>query len=78
MDTKMVKMAPFTNMPDNIRKIAEKTTASIIRGDLNPFAGPIFRQDGVKIVDEDETLDLEKLMSMDWYVRGLEEDFPGR
>ncbi len=39
MDTGMVEMAPFTNMPDNIRQIAMQVTADITSGKLDPFGG---------------------------------------
>ena len=39
MDTGMVEMAPFTNMPDNVKQIAMKLTADITSGKLDPFGG---------------------------------------
>ena len=39
MDTGMVEMAPMTNMPDNIAKIAVKITNQINDGKLDPFDG---------------------------------------
>ena len=39
MDTGMVEMAPFTNMPDNVKQIAMQVTADITSGKLDPFGG---------------------------------------
>ncbi len=33
---KMVVMAPYTNMPDDVKALAEKTEASIVAGELHP------------------------------------------
>ena len=39
MDTGMVKMAPYTNMPENVRMIAIKIAEDIKSGKLDPFGG---------------------------------------
>ena len=39
MDTGMVKMAPYTNMPENVRMIAIKIAEDIRSGKLDPFGG---------------------------------------
>ena len=43
---KMVVMAPYTNMPDDVKKMAMDTEAAIIAGKLYPFKCPIVDQDG--------------------------------
>ena len=45
----MVVMAPFTNMPDDVKAMAEATTQKIAAGTLHPFTGPIAKQDGTTI-----------------------------
>ncbi len=42
---KMVVMAPYTNMPDDVKALAEKTEAAIIAGTLHPFKCPVIGQD---------------------------------
>ncbi len=42
----MVVMAPFTNMPEDVKKIAEATTEAVASGKLHPFHGPIYKQKG--------------------------------
>ena len=41
-----VVMAPYTNMPDDVKKLAEETEAKIKSGEFEPFTGPIKKQDG--------------------------------
>src|SRR5882672_1104496 len=43
---KMVVMAPYANMPADVKALAEKTEASIIAGTLHPFTCPVVGQDG--------------------------------
>src|SRR6202042_460564 len=44
LKSKMVVMAPFTNMPDDVKKLAEDTEAAITEGKLFPFKCPIMGQ----------------------------------
>ena len=39
MNTGMVGMAPYTNMPDEVKKIAREIEIAILHGDLNIFEG---------------------------------------
>ena len=39
MNTGMVGMAPYTNMPDEVKKIAREIEIAILNGDLNIFEG---------------------------------------
>ena len=42
-------MAPYTNMPDDVKKMAMDTEAAITAGTLHPFKCPVVgagRQDG--------------------------------
>jgi basic membrane lipoprotein Med (substrate-binding protein (PBP1-ABC) superfamily) len=47
-----VVMAPYTNMPDDVKKMAEETEAKI-KGGWNPFTGPIAKQDGTELAAKD-------------------------
>jgi simple sugar transport system substrate-binding protein len=76
MDMNMVRMGAFNNMPDDVKAMAEATTASITSGELHPFAGPIFAQDGSQAIGEGEVLDLGTLLSMNWYVQGVDDQLP--
>lgn len=73
MDTNMVQMGPFVNMPADVKAMAETTTAAITAGELHPFAGPVYKQDGSLAAAEGEVVDLGTLLGMDWYVKGVDD-----
>jgi simple sugar transport system substrate-binding protein len=75
-DTGMVEMAPYTNMPDDVAKLAKETFEGIKSGKLHPFAGPVKNQAGEVVVPEGEVLSDEDLLRMDWYVEGVEGQLP--
>jgi simple sugar transport system substrate-binding protein len=77
MGENMVNMARFVNMPADVKAMAEKTTMAITKGDLHPFAGPIFKQDGTQFVGKGEVIDVPTLLGMNWYVRGVDDTLPG-
>src|SRR3984885_6571604 len=45
LKSKLVVMAPYTNMPDDVKKTATDTEAAIKAGTLHPFKCPIVDQD---------------------------------
>ena len=73
MDVNMVEMGPFVNMPADVKAMAETTTAAITAGELHPFAGPVYKQDGSLAAAEGEVVDLGTLLGMDWYVKGVDD-----
>jgi len=73
MDANMVNMGPFINMPADVKALAENTTAAITAGELHPFAGPVYKQDGSLAAAEGETVDLGTLLGMNWYVQGVDD-----
>ncbi len=75
-DKEMVHMAEFTNMPEDVAKMAAETEAKIKSGELHPFKGPIYKQDGTLVVKEGETLDDGTLLGMNWYVKGIDGKVP--
>ncbi len=76
MDVNMVRMGAFTNMPADVKAMAEATTQAIISGELHPFAGPISKQDGSQVIGEGKVLDLGTLLGMNWYVQGVDDQLP--
>ncbi len=76
LDSGMVSMAPFTNVPDDVAKMAAETTAKIQSGELHPFTGPIHNQAGDLVVAEGETLSDPDVLGMNWYVRGIDDRLP--
>lgn len=71
-----VVMAPYTNMPDDVKAMAEKTEAAIKDGSLHPFTGPITKQDGTEWLKAGEVSDDGTLLGMNFYVMGVDDKLP--
>ena len=76
MDKGMVVLAPFTNMPDDVKKMAEDTVAKIKSGELKPFMGPITKQDGTVVGEAGKPLADGDVLGMNWYVKGIDDKLP--
>ena len=74
--TDLVEVAPLTNMPDDVKAMAEDSIAKIKSGDLQPFAGPIYKQDGTLAVKDGEVIDDGTLLGLNWYVKGIDDQMP--
>jgi simple sugar transport system substrate-binding protein len=74
----ILKMAPYTNMPDDVKKMAEETEAKIKSGELHPFTGPINKQDGTPWLKAGEKADDGTLLGMNFYVEGVDDKLPGK
>ena len=73
----MVEMAPYGDaVPANVRVAADAVADGIKAGTLHPFAGPFNRQNGSSAVAAGESLDDGALLSMDWYVEGVQGQLP--
>ncbi len=72
----MVEMAPYTNIPDDVAKMARETQAKIASGEMHVFSGPIKKQDGTMVIGEGEHLDDQTLLGMNWYVQGIDDTLP--
>ena len=71
-----VVMAPYTNMPDDVKKLAEETEAKIKSGEFNPFTGPIKKQDGSEWLKDGEVAQDSVLLGMNFYVQGVDDKLP--
>ncbi len=71
-----VEMAPYTNLPDDVKAAAEKMAADIASGAHHPFAGPIKDRDGTERIAAGAVADDGAILSMDWFVEGVEGDLP--
>jgi len=72
-----VKLAPFTNMPDDVKAMAEKTQAAIKDGSLNPFKCPVYDQDGKEVPCKGNgALSDEQVLGMNFYVKGIDDKLP--
>jgi basic membrane protein A len=77
LGSRMVAMAPFTNMAAEVKTMAEATTAAIASGKLHPFHGPLYKQDGTLMVKDGVVLPDPDILGMNWYVKGIDEKAPG-
>jgi simple sugar transport system substrate-binding protein len=79
LDSKMVLMAPYTNMPDDMKKAAMQTEAAITSGQLHPFKCPVVAQDGKTVECKGGThLDDGQILGMNFYVKGIDDKIPGK
>ena len=69
-------MAPYTNMPDDVKEMAEETESEDQSGELNPFTGPITKQDGTRWLKDGEVADDGTLLGMNFYVKGVDDKLP--
>ncbi|TPM41935.1 BMP family ABC transporter substrate-binding protein [Mesorhizobium sp. B2-3-4] len=70
-----VKLAPYTNMPDDVKAMAQATEKKIAGG-WNPFTGPIAKQDGSPWLKDGEVADDGTLLGMNFYVKGVDDKLP--
>ncbi|HWK66771.1 MAG TPA: BMP family ABC transporter substrate-binding protein [Rhizobiaceae bacterium] len=71
-----VVMAPYTNMPDDVKKLAEETEAKIKSGEFHPFTGPVSKQDGTEWLKAGEVADDATLLGMNFYIKGIDDKLP--
>jgi basic membrane protein A and related proteins len=77
LDSGMVKMAPYKNMPEDVRKMAQETEEAIRTGKKHPFTCPIQRQDGAEVECKGKgVLADEQILGMNFYVRGIDDKLP--
>ena len=77
LNTKIVQMAPYTNMPDDVKKMAMDTEAAISGGKLHPFKCPVLAQDGKPVECKGgANLDDGQILSMNFYIKGIDDKLP--
>jgi basic membrane protein A len=77
LSTGIVHMAPFTNMPDDVKKLATETEAAISSGKLHPFKCPVLAQDGKPVECKGgANLDDGQILSMNFYIKGIDDKLP--
>ena len=75
---KTVVMAPYTNMPDEVKKMAMDTEAAISGGKLHPFKCPVVAQDGKTVECKGgANLDDGQILGMNYFVKGVDDKVPG-
>ncbi len=69
----MVVFAPLSKaIPADVAKLFEERKQAIAAGTLDPFTGPIKDNTGKPRVAAGATLPFEQVMSINWYVEGVE------
>ena len=76
LSTGMLKMAPYTNMPDDVARAAKDAEDGIKSGKIVIFSGPINDQDGKSKVAAGATLADADVLGMDWLAEGIEGNLP--
>ena len=73
----MVKFAPLNgNLPVEVKNEASKAIIDLAMGAIHPFTGPINKQDGSPWLAEGETAPVGDLLGMQFYVEGIDSQFP--
>ena len=79
LSSKIVQMAPYTNMPDDVKKLAMDTEAAISGGKLHPFKCPVTDQDGKTVECKGgANLDDGQILGMNFYIKGIDDKVPGK
>jgi simple sugar transport system substrate-binding protein len=63
-------------IPADVQAMAMKARDDIIAGTLHPFTGPINKQDGTPWLAAGQTASDGELLSMNFYVEGIEGELP--
>ena len=72
----ILTMAPYTNIPDDVKALAQETEAKIKSGELHPFTGPIKKQDGSDWLKDGEKAEDGALLGMNFYIAGVDDKLP--
>ena len=78
MNEDVVQMAPFTNMPIDVKAFAENIKSAITKGEYFAFTGPIKDNTGKLQLKDGEIADDGHLNSMMYYVEGIDAKVPGK
>ena len=73
---KEVVMSDYSNMPEDVAKMAEEAEEAIRTGKVHAFTGPIVDRDGKERLPAGEIASDEMLLGMDFFVEGVKGDLP--
>jgi simple sugar transport system substrate-binding protein len=65
-------MAPFANMPDDVKALAQQTVDDIASGKQKIFVGPLKDQSGAEKLPAGQVMDDGALAGLQWLVEGVE------
>lgn len=73
LEDDLVALAPLSDkVPEEVKKIIADKTAQMKNKEWDVFTGPIKAQDGTVKVQEGQKLTDAEMLSMDWFVAGVE------
>lgn len=72
LDTGIVKLVISDLVPEDVKEMVLEKQEEIIDGELEPFAGPIYDNEGNLKYAEGELPTDEELLAMDWFVDNVE------
>lgn len=73
-----VSLAPYgPQVSQETQDLIAQRTDELVSGDFYEFDGPLVDQDGEERVAEGESMDLGAILSMDWFIEGVEGDPTG-
>ncbi|MBB4286116.1 BMP family ABC transporter substrate-binding protein [Roseospira goensis] len=73
----MVAISDYNDaLPADVIEAAEAARTAIEAGELHPLAGPLKNQAGEVMIPEGEAPSDEQLLSMDWFVEGVQGQVP--
>jgi len=73
LESDVVKLADLSpKVPDDVAEKVDEERSRIIDTEWDVFCGPINGQDGSEMVAEGECMTDEEMLSMDWFVEGVE------
>lgn len=77
LESSMVALTSYSpDLPDAVVAKAEDVRAAIAKGSFHPLTGPLRDQSGKLRLAEGTTPSDAELLSMDWFVEGVEGDLP--
>jgi simple sugar transport system substrate-binding protein len=75
----MFAMAPYTNMPDDVKKSAMESEAALRSGKLVAFKCPVMDQEGKAVPCKGgDRLGAGQIRGMNWFVKGIDAKMPGK
>jgi basic membrane protein A and related proteins len=61
-------------VPQETQKLVNFLKNMIINDNFNPFRGPVYDREGKLVIEEGNIATREQILSMDWFVEGVEGD----
>lgn len=79
LNTNLVELAPLTDLvPADVKELVEKKKEEIINGKEKIFIGPLKKQDGKLALEKDVVATYDELMSIMYFVEGVDGTIPSK